>query len=225
MRIIAYGRTSTDDQKLSITDQEQKLKQYAALHDHVIVETILEHESAESLDRPGLQRALAMLRSGEADGLLVCKLDRLCRSLRDFAWLIETFFGGRAKYRRTLMSVQDSVDTKTAAGMLVLDILMVVAAWELATIRERTKSALAVKIRNHELVGAVPYGWDLDPGDRKKLVPNGREQEGLAHMLNLRDEGRSLREIAARLEADGYKTKTGKPWSFSTVGKVLRRKG
>jgi site-specific DNA recombinase len=93
-------------------------------------------ESGATLERQGLQTALGMLQRGEADGLAVVKLDRLTRNLSDWQWLAENAFR-----ERELLSVQDAVDTRTAAGRLVLNVLLSVAAWERETIGERTKQA------------------------------------------------------------------------------------
>ena len=69
-----------------------------------------------------------MLKRGEADGLAVVKLDRLTRSVADWQTLIDGWFGERAG--KQLFSVGDSIDTRTAAGRLVLNVLMSVAAWD-----------------------------------------------------------------------------------------------
>ena len=96
MKVVAYIRVSTDkqtDQGCSLDVQREKVALYARLHDLALVDIIEDAgESAKSLERPGLQRALAMLRNGEANGLLVTKLDRLTRSLRDLDTLIANYF-------------------------------------------------------------------------------------------------------------------------------------
>src|SRR3974377_438429 len=91
---------------------------YASLYNLTIVETIIDAESAKSLNRSGLQHALNLLRAGKADGLLIVKLDRLTRSIADWKDLIDAYFGERGG--KQLLSVNDSIDTRTAAGRLVL---------------------------------------------------------------------------------------------------------
>src|SRR4051812_9767736 len=97
MRCIAYSRVSTQDQSdngVSLEAQKEKLAAYAALYDLEIVETIEDAgESAKSLNRPGLLQALAMLRRGQADGIIVVKLDRLTRNVGDLQTLITDYFG------------------------------------------------------------------------------------------------------------------------------------
>src|SRR2546430_8457594 len=86
-RAIGYIRVSTDKQAehgVSLDAQQAKLAAYAALYDLTLVEVIVDAGvSAKTLDRPGLQRALAMLRKGQVTALLVAKLDRLTRSVED----------------------------------------------------------------------------------------------------------------------------------------------
>src|ERR1700677_4662283 len=100
MRVILYARVSTADQAdsgVSLEAQTAKMTAYAGLYDMQVVEVVIDAgESAKSLKRPGLQRALAMLKHGEADGLGVVKLDRLTRSVADFQRLIDNFFGEKS---------------------------------------------------------------------------------------------------------------------------------
>lgn len=123
-RTIAYLRVSTEkqaDRGVSLDAQRAKVKAYAELFDLELTETIVDAgESAKHLDRPGLQRALAMLKAGEADALLVVKLDRLTRSVRDLGHLVEKYF---APGKAALLSVGEQIDTRSAAGRLVLNVL------------------------------------------------------------------------------------------------------
>ena len=148
MRVIAYARVSTVEQAdsgISLTAQEARMTAYADLFNLQIVESILDPgESGKSLKRPGLQRALGLLKSGKADGLLIVKLDRLTRSIADWQALIDAYFGERGG--KQILSVNDSIDTRTAAGRLVLNVLITVAQWEREAIGERTRDALQHKI-------------------------------------------------------------------------------
>lgn len=226
MRVVAYARVSTTDQAdngVSLEAQTAKLAAYASLYDLQIVETITDAgESAKSLNRPGLQRALAMLRKGEADGLVIVKLDRLTRSVADWQTLIDGFFGERAG--KQLMSVSDSIDTRTAAGRLVLNVLLSVAQWERETTAERTREALRHKIRNGERVGKVRFGYDL-AADGVGLVENSAEQQAIATMVELRQAGATFRAIAAELSGRGIEPKESSKWDHSAVRRILARAG
>src|SRR3984957_13579040 len=105
-RTVAYLRVSTDkqaDRGVSLDAQRAKVAAYAELYELDLVEVIVDAgASAKTLDRPGLTRALAMLRTGKAEALLVVKLDRLTRSVRDLGDLVA---GPFAPGRAALLSV------------------------------------------------------------------------------------------------------------------------
>ena len=223
MKVILYCRVSTKDQAdsgLSLEAQRAKLEAYAGVYDLDIVEVIEDAgESAKSLKRPGLQRALTMLRKGEAEGLAVVKLDRLTRNVGDWQRLIDDHFGEKSE----LFSVNDSIDTRTAGGRLVLNVLLSVAQWEREAIGERTRDALRHKIDNGERVGKIRFGFDLDD-DGRTLIVNETEQEAIGWMHDLRGDGFTLRQIAAALTDRGIATKEGRgEWTHTAVNRILNR--
>lgn len=225
MKVILYCRVSTADQAdygVSLEAQVAKLTAYANLYDLEVVDVVTDAgESAKSLKRPGIQRALSMLRKGDADGLVVGKLDRLTRNVADWQALIDGYFGEKAG--KQLFSVADSIDTRTAAGRLVLNVLLSVAQWERETNCERTREALQHKIGKGERCGKIRYGYDL-ADDGKTLVANTSEQNAIMTMLHLRNAGRTLRQIAAELTVRGIPTKESRSaWSFTAVRRILMR--
>jgi DNA invertase Pin-like site-specific DNA recombinase len=225
MRAIGYVRVSTEEQAtggVSLAAQREKLEAYTKLYELELVAVIDDAgESAKTLNRPGLRRALGMLKSGKADALLICKLDRLTRSVADWQSLIDAFFGERAG--KQLMSVTDSIDTRTAAGRLVLNVLLSVAQWEREAIAERTRDALQHKIRRGERCGEVRFGFDLGP-DGVTLIPNPAEQEAIAIIQELRAAGQTLRQIATRLAELGVPTKKGNTkWTHTAVARIVNR--
>jgi site-specific DNA recombinase len=92
----------------------------------------------------------------------------------DWQALILRYFGDQAGKR--LMSVADSIDTRTAAGRMVLNVMMTMAQWERETIVERTRGAMAFKRSRGERVGAVPFGFDV-AADGRQLEPNPTDPE------------------------------------------------
>ena len=102
MKVIGYVRVSTQEQAdggVSLAAQESKVRAYASLHDLDLVEVIIDAgESAKTIKRPGLQNALAMLKRGEASGMIVAKLDRLSRSVGDWNDLIDGYFGEKVSH-------------------------------------------------------------------------------------------------------------------------------
>lgn len=221
-RAIAYLRVSTDkqaDEGVSLDAQRAKVEQYAALYDLDLVGVEVDAGvSAKTLDRPALGRALAMLRSRKADALLVVKLDRLTRSVRDLGDLLDGYFGpGKPA---ALLSVVDQIDTRTAAGRMVLNILTSVAQWEREAIGERTATAMQHKQACGEYTGgAAPYGWTLAP-DGVHLVELDGEQAVIAAIRELRAAGLSLRAIVAELGKRGMVSRTGKALGLTQVARI-----
>lgn len=225
MKVVLYARVSTVDQSdrgISLESQQAKLAAYAQLYELEVIESITDSaESAKSLARSGLQRALRMLNDNQASGMVVVKLDRLTRSVADWQVLIDKYFGEKAG--KQLFSVADSIDTRTASGRLVLNVLLSVAQWERETTSERTSAVLQHKISNGERCGKLRYGYDL-AADRKKLIPNSDEQCIIDLISSLRTKGLSLRKIATQLSESGVLTKEGgKTWTHTAVNRILQR--
>jgi site-specific DNA recombinase len=205
---------------VSLAAQREKIAAYAKLYDLELVEVIDDPgASGKTLDRLGLTRALDMLKRGEVCGLVVAKLDRLTRSVADMAKLVDRYFGERAG--KSLLSVADQVDTCTAAGRLVLNVLVSVAQWERETIAERTADALRHKRALGEVYGPVPLGFER--GEGRKLVAVADEAATVDRVRELRRDGLSLRAIATKLVAEGRSTKLGGRWHAVTIAKLLRR--
>ena len=180
MRVIGYTRVSTEEQSrsaLSLESQETKIRAYCPIYDLDLVRIVSDPGcSGKDLDRPGMAEVLAALRrrKGGIDGVVIVKLDRLTRSIGDWDDLIREFFQPRAGKR--LFSVGDSIDTGTAAGELVLNVLMAVAQWERKAIAERTSDALQAKIRRGERCGRDPLR--LRSGRRRQDTHPQRERAG-----------------------------------------------
>lgn len=226
MNVIGYVRVSTEEQSkegVSVDSQIAKIKAYCLLYDLTLVDVVVDAGvSAKTLKRPGLSEALAALKSKKADGLVIAKLDRLSRSVKDWNHLIDLYFGEKAG--KQLCSVGDQIDTRTAAGRLVLNVLMSVAQWEREVIAERTADAMQYKKSKGQRVGAIPFGWDL-AADGINLIPNEQEQQVVAEISRLRADGYSLREIAEELTRQEIATKEGNStWGHQAVAKILTRK-
>ncbi len=223
-RAIAYLRVSTDKQAdggVSLDAQRRKVAAYAELYNLEIVTVEVDAgASAKSLDRPALARTLAALKAGEADALLVVKLDRLTRSVRDLGDLVD--LSNREGWG--LLSVSEQLDTRTAAGRMVLNILAAVSQWEREAIGERTAAVMAHKRANDEYTGGeAPYGWRV-AGDGVSLEPHAAEQEAIAVARDLRAAGLSLRKVGAELAARGVLPRTGKGWHPEKVKRLCAAK-
>lgn len=226
VRLVGYVRVSTEEQALngvSLGVQAERLRAYVELYGGTLVEVIEDAGvSAKTLHRPGLTRALALLDEGHVDGLVVAKLDRLTRSVRDLGNLLDNYFcAGKA----ALLSVGEQVDTRTAGGRLVLNMLASVSQWEREIVVERTRLALAHLRSRGAALGAAPFGFQrvesadgtptLDPAPEEMLVVD--------EIRALRDHGLTLRDIATRLNEGARRTKRGGRWHASTVRGILSR--
>lgn len=227
LRVIGYTRVSTEEQAsggFSLDAQAAKIRAYCDLYELDLARIVSDPGfSGKDLERPGVAEILAELRKRKdgVDGLVVSKLDRLTRSLRDWQHLIEEHF--EEKRGRRLFSVEESIDTRRASGRLVLNVIMTVAQWEREVIAERTRDALAAKIAKGERVGKVRFGQDL-ADDGKTLTPNFREQEAIRLMREWRAQGKTYRDLCALLEGMGIETKEGgKLWLPMTVKRILER--
>lgn len=227
-RIVGYVRVSSEQQVeegVSLDAQRNKLRAFALAMDLTLV--AVEEDagvSAKSIEaRPGLIRALGRLDAGEADGLLVVRLDRLTRSVRDLGDLVETYFTSRF----ALMSMSDSIDTRTASGRLVLNVLASVSQWEREAGAERTRDSLAHLRAQGVHVGGVPLGvrrtGTIDDDGRHVVEHDEAEATTVRRIRELRCEGRSLRAIVEALRSEGHATKRGGSWAPTTVKKVLDR--
>ena len=221
MKAVGYVRVSTEGQAVdgvSMDAQEAKLRAWADLNgaDSVTVFTDAGLSGKRADNRPGLQAALNAV--GKGDALIVYSLSRLARSTRDTLAIAEAL----DKRGADLVSLSEKIDTTTAAGKMVFRLLAVLSEFERDQVSERTRFALAHKRGNHEKTGGeVPYGYRNEDG---RLVADPHEQKALALIRDLHAAGATLRAIAARLEADGYRTKTGRThWHPQSVKQILER--
>ncbi len=220
-KAIGYTRVSPRDQaasSVSLVSQRMKIEAYATMHDLDLVEVIEDAGfSAKSLDRPGMAELLRLIRGCKVGVVIVAKLDRITRSVRDLGELIDVFQRSGVEFA----SVADHIDTSTASGRLVLNVMGSVSQWEREAIGERTAEALAVMRSNGRRISRhAPYGYRLNG---QGWIEDEREQQAICIMRRLRGEGLSLRQIAQELQDQGFTSRTGKRLSPQLIANVLRR--
>lgn len=204
MTVRAYLRVSTSEQGMNGHGIDAQRATISAETDRRGWTDVEWYEdpgwSGSSMDRPGVQRMLADTRRD--DVVVVAKLDRLSRSLTDFASLMDT-----AKRRRwALIALDLGVDTTTPTGRLVANVMASVAEWEREVIGQRTREGMAAARAKGVL-----------PGRRSALPSTTRER-----MTVLRGGGLSLSSVADRLNAEGVLTVQGRPWRPQSVHAALR---
>jgi DNA invertase Pin-like site-specific DNA recombinase len=222
MNVTIYTRVSTDEQAatgLGLAAQMAACESFAAKAGHTITGVFTDAgiSGAASLeDRPGLMAAIAGLRRGDA--LVIAKRCRLGRDQMAILMIEKAV----SRKGATILSADGVGNTDDPTGQLMKGIVDQFGIYERAMIRSRTKAALAAKRRAGELAGEVPFGWMADATGKLFAVP--AEQEILCLIRRLRDEGVSLRKIAAILTESNVTTKKGKAaWTHTTVKSILER--
>ena len=158
-----------------------------------------------NLDRPGLRRLMADIEAGRVDCVVVYKVDRLSRSLLDFAQMMRTFEGRGVSF----VSVTQQFNTGTSMGRLVLNVLLSFAQFEREIISERTRDKIAATRRKGKWAGGHPIlGYDVDPAGYR-LVVNTSEAERVRAIFALYLEHGSLLPVVKELEKRGW---TNKRW-------------
>ena len=206
-RVVAYVRVSTDEQAVSglgLEAQEAAIRRGAELRGYAVVAKFSDLGVSGSVApgaRPGLTAALAAMRAG-AGTLMVAKLDRLSRSILDFAGLME------ASQREGwgLVALDLGVDTATPQGEMMANVMATFAQFERRLIGQRTRDALAVKRAQGHRLGRP---LELPEATRRRVA-------------ELRPGGLTMAAVAEALTAEGIPTARGGRWAPGTVHAVLR---
>ena len=222
MNVTIYNRVSTDEQAatgLGLAAQVAACEAFAAKAGHSITAVFTDagiSGAAGLEDRPGLMAAIAGLRRGDA--LVIAKRCRLGRDQMAILMIEQAV----SRKGAVILSADGVGNSDDPTGQLMKGIVDQFAIYERAMIRSRTKAALGAKRRAGELAGEVPFGWVADATGR--LIEVAAEQEVLGLIRRLRDEGMSLRRIAAILTESNVTTKKGRAaWSHTSVKSILER--
>ena len=204
MQVVGYVRVSTSEQgdsRLGLEAQSRAIEREADRRGWTVV-PVADVASGRDLDRPGAETALDLLQRRQAGVLVVAKLDRWSRLLLDAAATMQ-----RARRERWAFVALDlGVDTTTATGRLVANVMASVAEWEREVIGQRTAEALAAKRAQGVRLG------------RPRTMPRHVTER----VLELRAQGLSLARIADALTAETLPTERGgQRWWASTVQGVL----
>lgn len=180
-----------------------------------------------NMERPALQRLMADIASGRIDAVVVYKVDRLSRSLLDFARMMETF----DKRNVSFVSVTQQFNTATSMGRLVLNVLLSFAQFEREIISERTRDKIAAARRKGKWSGGLPLlGYDIDPV-ATRLIVNDHEAKRVRQIFALYLEHQSLLTVVQELARRGWRNKCwrtrkgrergGQPFSRTSLYRLL----
>jgi site-specific DNA recombinase len=210
VRCAIYTRKSTEEgleQDFNSLDaQREACEAFIASQKHegwVMLPTCYDDGgySGGTLERPALQRLLADIRVSKADVIVVYKIDRLTRSLLDFAKIVEVF----DVHCVSFVSVTQAFNTATSMGRLTLNVLLSFAQFEREVTSERIRDKIAAsKKKGMWMGGYPPLGYDVKD---RKLVVNEAEAETVRYIFRRYQELRSVRLLKEHLDAGGIVSK------------------
>lgn len=219
-RVVGYVRISKDrDDSTSIVRQGEAIAKKAADRGWTLVDTVADRDvsaTKKRLDRPGLNKVRQMIANGEADAVVVWKLDRIARSVSDVSVLLDEGL--------LLVATDQDFDTTTATGRAMVQIAQVFAELEAATIGERTASMRAHLAKERRHAGPAPYGYEIVPhpsGTGKALAVNREEAEHVRAAVETVLAGGGAYAALKTLRDRGAKPRRAEAWSISGVQVVL----
>jgi DNA invertase Pin-like site-specific DNA recombinase len=204
---------------VSLEAQRARLEAFAVGSNHGSIAEVLVDDgySGATLGRPAMERLRGMIERREIAAVFIVKLDRLTRSLRDMLELVALC----DRTETALVSASETLDTSTAVGRMLLQVVAAFAEFERGVAGERTTEALDHKRRQRRVYGAVPFGWRRDG---EALVEVTAEQQALCEMRRMAAEGATLSAIGEMLNIRGLQPRRGQRWYPSTVRAILRSK-
>lgn len=218
--IAIYTRVSTDEQAregLSLGEQRMRLESYTQAMGwtqplHFFTD---EGFSAKNINRPQLTALIEAVKRNEISQVLVTKLDRFSRKLKDLLDAIELF----QSYNVSFISISESFDTNTPSGRLTLQVLGAVAEFERERIRERVIDNMFHAAKKGQWLTQAPFGYDLL---KKQLVINESEAKIVRRIYGLYlEENLGFYAIAKLLNDEGIPSSTGKEWWNRTIKLIL----
>lgn len=232
---VGYARVSTMEQAvsgLSIESQTRKIVAQCEISNLHLCDVLVDAGySASSLDRPAMIELLGRVRDGQADVIVIAKLDRLTRSVMDLGRLLEVLSeakranpkqieGSPVRKGVDLIATAESLDTSSATGRLVINIMASVAQWEREVISERTSAAMQELRVQGRSTGNPCFGYVANR--EGKLVVDPKEQEVLRVVRESRVCGRTWQSIADHLNRCGYQTRSGGTWTKQGVFRLKK---
>jgi DNA invertase Pin-like site-specific DNA recombinase len=219
VRVAIYLRVSTTEQAkegYSLGAQLERLRNFCKAREwEVSREYIDDGHSGRSIKRPAYKKM--MEEKDEWDMILVVKMDRIHRNSKNFMEMMDNL----RKWEKEFSSMQESLDTSTAMGRFVVDIIQRIAQLESEQIGERVYVGMKQKASTEGgILGfAHPFGYDYVDGE---LRVNDYESVVVKKIFDLYLEGNGSSAIAEELDNSNYKTKRGGVWSARTIGKILK---
>lgn len=220
MRVAIYARVSTTNQAqegYSIDGQLSALSSYCDAKGWHVADTYTDAgHTGSNMDRPALQRLLLDIRRKKVDAVLIYKLDRLSRNVRDTLYLAKDIFEANGI---SFISLSENIDTSTAMGALFLTLLSAIAEFEREQITERMQMGKVGRAKSGKAMSWVvpPFGYDYVDG---QYVINDFEAQLVKEMFDFYIEKSSVTALVMKLNSEGHIGKSG-VWSYRTVKVIL----
>lgn len=223
MDTAIYIRVSTEEQAtegFSIKAQKDKLTKYAEINDWKIYKYYIDDGiSGKNIkDRPKVKELINDIKENKVKNVLVYKLDRITRSLKDLIYLIELFDNNNC----TFNSQTEKIDTSNAVGRMFIKIIGIFAEFERENLAERVTFGYEQKTKegNYTNCNGV-FGYDYIP-KKGILVINDYEAKYVKKIYEWYLKGYSMSKISLLLTSEKVKTKRGGKWRQSTISSILR---
>ena len=221
LRVAIYIRRSTDEdhQPFSLEAQQTKLHAYVISQPGwTLVAVYSDDASGATVERPGLRQALTDARADRFDVLLVYRVDRFTRRIRDLSYLVDELDRAHVAFR----SATEPFDTATPAGRMMVQMLAVFAEFERAIIIDRVINGMERKAaQGRWTVGVAPYGYTINRADHvlHRHPDEAPVVEEIFRLYTYRRLG--TRAIAAHLNQRGLRRRSATGWSHKTVADIL----
>lgn len=212
-----YPRVSTEDQSRfghSLDEQEEKLKQLCEFKDYEIYKVYREEGvSAKNMERPKFQEMIEDMKNGKINKIVVYKLDRLTRSIKD----LESICTMLEEYNCSLESVAEEINTDTANGKFFIRMLTILAQLEIERTSERTKFGLVGAAKKGHLSGRPPLGYKKIDND-KGIFIDEVQADVVRRIFKLYLDGMAVNSICKLFNEEEI---LNRKWPTTTVDKIL----
>lgn len=222
---IIYTRVSTEEQAqlgASLEAQEASCRAMATARGWIVSQVFTDAGlSGKNMQRPGAVEVMALVEARSVEGVIVWKLDRLSRSLRDLIDVVQLCDGKGV----ALVSVQEAIDTSGPMGRFTIHLFGAIAQLERETISQRTRLGMAHLKAKGAYLGFTPTGLqDVKKDGMRMLEPHAVHGDIVRRLWPMVLDGAALMECCAHLTKHGVPTRNGGPWNKATVSLMLANK-